>query len=223
MHAHHAMHLVVARSGKLRIREGNGPAREVAGVLTAPDVAHAIDARDTDVVLVFVDPESDAGERLRRGLTGVRVLSDDERTNLLADLALDASPEDVMRWATHAVDRFAGMTEERTKMHPRVRRLLRELRALPPDTDTSLASLAARAGLSEGRLVHVFRESLGIPLRPYLLWLKVQRAVVAFATAASLTQAAHNAGFSDTAHMSRTFRRMFGVTASELSRSIRRS
>ena len=214
------MHIVIARSGNLRVREGKGRARQAAGILTAPDVAHAIDARGTDVVLVFVDPESDAGEQLRLGLNGVRVLSDDERTSILADLALDASPEEVMRWAARAVPRFAGLTDGRAKMHPRVRKLLRELRALPPDTDTSLVSLAARAGLSEGRLVHVFRESLGIPLRPYLLWLKVQRAVVAFTTAGSLTQAAHDAGFSDAAHMSRTFRRMFGVPASELKRSI---
>jgi AraC-like DNA-binding protein len=38
-------------------------------------------------------------------------------------------------------------------------------------------------------------------------------------TEQSLTDAAFAAGFSDAAHMSRTFRRLFGVTPSELMRS----
>jgi AraC-like DNA-binding protein len=41
----------------------------------------------------------------------------------------------------------------------------------------------------------------------------VMRAVAAGAT---LTDAAHGAGFSSSAHLSTTFRRMFGLTASDL-------
>jgi AraC-like DNA-binding protein len=97
-----------------------------------------------------------------------------------------------------------------------VRGLLRHLRALPPGGDTSLASLAAVVGLSPGRLMHVFTESIGVPLRPYLLWLKLQRAAAAVSTGVPLGEAAHLAGFADAAHMSRTFRRTFGVPPSAL-------
>lgn len=62
-------------------------------------------------------------------------------------------------------------------MHPRVHRLVHELQELPPDADLSLAALARRAGLSPSRFMRVFTESLGIPLRPYLKWLRFQRAV----------------------------------------------
>ena len=91
-----------------------------------------------------------------------------------------------------------------------------------PDDDTSLPALARIAGLSDGRLVHAFRDSVGIPLRPYLLWRKLQRAVIAMARGEPLTRAAQSGGFADAAHMSRTFRRMFGMTASELQRSMAR-
>jgi AraC-like DNA-binding protein len=37
-----------------------------------------------------------------------------------------------------------------------------------------------------------------------------------FAAGGSLTDAAHEAGFADSAHLSRTFRRMFGVAPSSL-------
>jgi AraC family transcriptional regulator len=37
-----------------------------------------------------------------------------------------------------------------------------------------------------------------------------------YANGSSLTQAAHSAGFADSAHFSRTFRRTFGLAAAEL-------
>lgn len=48
------------------------------------------------------------------------------------------------------------------------------------------------------------------------LWLRLQRAVELFAAGTPLTEAAHAAGFADSAHLSRTFRRMFGIAAATL-------
>lgn len=222
-HAHHAMHLIVARAGTLRVRHGKATAkaRAWAGVLAGPDVPHAVDASGADVVLVFVDPESDVGERLLAAFEEpLREVTSAERDALLADLPLGAKPEAIMGWAEGAMARFAGTEVAPRRMHPRVKALLARLRTMPLDADTSLPTLAASAGLSESRLLHVFRESVGIPIRPYLLWLKVQRAVASFAGGKSLTQAAHDAGFADAAHMSRTFRRMFGMPASELKKGV---
>lgn len=97
-----------------------------------------------------------------------------------------------------------------------MRKLLRLLRDDPGEADTSLEALAARVGLSPGRLMHVFTASIGTPLRPYLAWLRLQRAAAAIVGGMSLTEAAAAAGFSDGAHMSRTFRRMLGLPPSAL-------
>jgi AraC-like DNA-binding protein len=64
--------------------------------------------------------------------------------------------------------------------------------------------------------MHVFTESIGVPLRAYLLWCKLQRAAAGVATGLPLSQAAAAAGFADAAHMTRAFRRMFGMTPSAL-------
>jgi AraC-like DNA-binding protein len=64
--------------------------------------------------------------------------------------------------------------------------------------------------------MHAFTESVGVPLRPYILWLRLQRAACDLIHGVTATEAAHTAGFSDAAHLTRTFRRMLGVTPTQL-------
>jgi len=224
-HAHHAMHFVLCTSGALRARSGHaGRWVEGAGVLTAADALHEIDARGSDVLLVFLDPESQAGAELAGALAGtLRVLAPGERDALLVDGAeplrlMSAGGDD---WVARAARRLGApaTAPARRRVHPRVRKLLRLLAAAEPgegDPESSLGALAASVGLSPGRLMHVFTASIGIPLRPYLAWLRVQRAAGAIVAGAPLADAAATAGFADAAHMSRTFRRMFGVPPSQL-------
>ncbi|MBZ4408775.1 AraC family transcriptional regulator [Myxococcus sp. XM-1-1-1] len=222
-HAHHAMHLMLCRTGTLSIRVDSARKdTRAAGVLVGPDVPHALDARGTEVVLLFVEPESHDGLRLRASLTeSVRLFDEAARDALLASLQR-AGPiphADIGPWMESTLEALAGpSTTAAPRMHPRVRKLLRHLRADPAPEDTSLEALAEVAGLSSGRLMHAFTESTGVPLRPYLLWLRLQRAAGAIASGRTAGEAAHAAGFSDSAHLTRTFRRMFGTTPSFLQR-----
>jgi len=84
------------------------------------------------------------------------------------------------------------------------------------DTPVSLADAATHVGLSSGRARHLFVEQTGLPFRTYLLWQRLTKAVELFSSGTSLTDAAHGAGFSDSSHLSRTFRRMFGIAADSL-------
>jgi AraC-like DNA-binding protein len=220
LHAHHALHLVLAVTGTLSVRAGDTKrASRVAGVLTAPDAEHALDASGAEVVLVFFEPESAAGVALQAALDGpVRLLDAKERDALLADLEpLRLMQEGGVEWTRRVVDVLGqGELGQVSIMHPKVKKLLRILPTLTNPDDTSLDELAARVGLSSGRLMHVFSESIGIPLRPYLGWLRLQRAAAAIVSGVPLAEAAARAGFADSAHMSRTFRRMLGVTPSGL-------
>jgi AraC-like DNA-binding protein len=198
----------------------DGP-RRASALLTAPDVPHAVDARGTRLLAVFVEPESDAGERLlvARGRGAADLVAGAEAARLRALLSPDgptlATPEEAV---AAALSLGGARVAPPPRRHPAVARVLRHLRAAPPGADTSLEALAAIARLSPGRLMHAFTATVGVPLRPYLGWLKLERAGAAIAAGAPLGEAAHAAGFADAAHMTRTFRRMFGVTPSDVRR-----
>jgi AraC-like DNA-binding protein len=74
------------------------------------------------------------------------------------------------------------------------------------------AEVASHLALSEGRFLHLFREQMGIAWRPYLLWRRMICAISAMMKGRSATEAAYIAGFSDSSHLSRTFRAHFGMS-----------
>jgi AraC-like DNA-binding protein len=92
------------------------------------------------------------------------------------------------------------------RVHLRVNRALRLIpQRLENSKDVSLKTLAAISGLSPSRFMHVFTESVGIPLRRYVLGLRLQRACSELKAGATVTSAACSAGFSDAAHTTRLF------------------
>jgi AraC-like DNA-binding protein len=203
----------VRREGDLRVRGTGGRWRRAPGVLVAADAPHEVDAAGGLVVVLFVEPESDDGARMRAALAGPLTLLDAERREALFR-PLGGAPftrAAAARWMSDALALLSGGASAPRAVHPRVRRVLRHLRDLPPGADTSLDALAVVAGLSPGRLMHAFTESVGVPLRRYLMWLRLQRAGGAIAAGRPIGEAAHLAGFADAAHLTRTFRRMFGV------------
>ena len=147
----------------------------------------------------------------------MRLLSARERDRIVGDKATEAARlQGGPPWTDVILRALGAEPAPRRRVHPRVRKLLRHLSALPASADTSLEALAVEVGLSPGRLMHVFTESVGIPLRPYLGWLRLQRAATAIVGGVPLSQAAAMAGFVDAAHMTRSFRAMFGATPSSL-------
>src|SRR5262245_4301576 len=220
LHAHHAMHFILAIDSDIRVRTShNGRWSCAAGVLTSPDSLHAVDARGVEVLMIFLDPESDAGGMFRPAVHGaMRLIESAERAALLHN----ADPLWLVRggadeWSRSAA-KILGLipSDSRRVIHPRGRKLLALLRDGSFDGVVSLDVLAEAVRLSPSRLMHVFTESIGIPLRPYLSWLRLQRAAAAIVSGASLTEAAHAAGFADAAHMSRSFKRTLGVAPSLL-------
>ncbi len=60
------------------------------------------------------------------------------------------------------------------------------------------------------------RHKIGMSAQSYIVWLRIYDACATLAQGASLSDAAYQAGFSDAAHFTRTFRRTFGLAPSQL-------
>ncbi len=93
------------------------------------------------------------------------------------------------------------------------RRLVSALADLAADPGIlSISEVAKRYDISDGRLRTLAREQFGVPISTWLIWRKLERSARELAAGATPADAAQAGGFSDQAHLSRTMRRMFGVT-----------
>src|SRR5262249_308124 len=65
LHRHHCVQLVMSLNGTLRFRRCPPQRWTTCGpVLVPPDAGHEVNARGTDVLIAFVDPESELGTAL---------------------------------------------------------------------------------------------------------------------------------------------------------------
>src|SRR5262249_42224325 len=167
-HCHHCFQLVMVMHGTLRVRgRSKGPWMKCGAVLIRPDVAHEIDARDSSVLIAFVDSESELGTALDERVDGeILPISDGQVARWRAALGRTLTEGRVARWVrTELLHRRRPV-----KIHPRVNRVLKYLREkLGISDDFSLKTLAGISGLSPSHFMHIFTASAGIPLRPYIL------------------------------------------------------
>jgi AraC-like DNA-binding protein len=121
-------------------------------------------------------------------------------------LLIEALASLVARYATDVVPvRRAG------REHRAVTRAKEYLEALPGENVT-LDALAQAAGIGPFHLCRVFRSETGLSPHAYQILVRVRRAKVLLARGLPIARAATDAGFADQAHLTRHFKRTFGVT-----------
>lgn len=220
-HAHHAIQITVSLAGALELECGD--ARLCAqAIAVAPDARHRFAAHGL-LAFIFVEPESRAGRALAAALFAQGGLAEIDAALILPPLeplraTFDAGlpPADLLSAARGALDRLVPIGPAPLP-DPRVQKIIDHAVRHPED---SLERSAQAAGvyLSASRLRHLFVEQTGLAFKTYMLWLRLVRALDVYAGGASLTEAAHEAGFSDSAHFSRIFKRTFGLPATTLTR-----
>jgi AraC-like DNA-binding protein len=213
-HRHHCVQLLMALRGSLRVRSGVQAWRKCGAVWVRPDAIHEVDARGSTFLICFISAESVLGVTLSERIEGdIASIPVRQLARWRAILGRKPTGERVERWLTG----FLPHDRRAMTIHPGVRSVLTHLRETRTELDNlSLKALADIAGLSPSRFLHLFTRSVGVPVRPYVLWLRLQRAACDLMHGASVTSAAHRAGFADSAHLTRTFRRMLGTTPSDL-------
>ncbi len=103
----------------------------------------------------------------------------------------------------------------RTDFHidARVLATIQRIKRSAPE-NLSVDELAAQVDLSSSRLASLFKQQVGIPIRRYRLWRRLYQSTISLARGMSLTDAALDAGFTDSAHFSRTYRAILGMRPS---------
>jgi AraC-like DNA-binding protein len=213
--------LAVALDGKIGVADdprARLPSwREARSVLILPNSLHHLRIDSGRMAFLYVDPFgrdlAALCERMTDVGSGAAFDLIDERPaiELFVDIAeRRLAPEEARRATGELLGVGSGARPD-----ARIVEAIKRMRDEPSEPH-ALAELCERAGLSSSRFLHLFKEVTGVPLRRYRIWNRIGAAARAIAQGGSLTEAAHGAGFSSSAHFSTAFRDMFGMMPSEL-------
>ncbi len=212
-HAHHAAQIVIAPAG-LDIEDVAGGRTRTRAAVIPPHLRHG-HGDCTHAALMFLDGDDVTSRELSRDAEP----RCETWTRDTLDVVVPRDPTPAQ--ARALIDSIlAGLAVDRVAppRHPAARRMCAYLDGAD---EVDLAKLSHEAGLSPRQMRHAFARDVGVPMRAYLRWKRVRRAIAAVEEGANLSAAAAAAGFADSAHLSRVFREQFGITPTQGLRSIR--
>jgi len=227
-HVHAAVQVFLVASGSVSV---DGRTTDVAspGVIVASGRRHDVRAGPhAKGITAWVDPASPLGI----GLVPRTGSGDGRSEDARAWLGTLSRPEvdglisgslDVALGRLHALLVVGAASTQSGEMggpHPAVTEATRLVPGLIGSGDPAaltLTRVADQVHLSADRLGRLVNEQLGLPFAAYVRWARLRAALVAVAfEGRSFTDAAHAAGFSDSAHLSRVTREMFGMTPTDM-------
>lgn len=223
MHAHYAIQVAFGSEHGIRFRPSDDePWTTYDGVVISSRQPHSMDATALRFnVVLFIEPETREGRALSERFSASGI------TGLPATLLAEVGPALFARWqgersvaavTAAATDVIRALTDGVEPSVVSDERILRATTYIRSHLSSSLTldEVAGVACLSPSRFRHLFVEQTGMALRPYVLWRRFLRVWELIMDAQSLSAAAHEAGFADAAHLTRTCRRMFGFPPSAL-------
>ncbi|GAB1256123.1 hypothetical protein NBRC116494_06250 [Aurantivibrio plasticivorans] len=110
-----------------------------------------------------------------------------------------------------------GQIQSHSPVDSRIVRAV-ELLKRKANQNLTLEQLARAVHLSESRLCKLFKKEIGVPIRRYRMWHRLYICSVAYATGYSLLDSALLAGFSSQSHYTTVFRKLLGMSPSEVLR-----
>jgi AraC family transcriptional regulator len=225
LHRHFATQISISLGGPLRVRTGaSGPFSEQQSFIAGPNIPHQVETAEVPSFVLWSE---------------ARMLSDlARRLSTSSASELPALPEDLLNVILPILRASEGRVDDEDAGQALLSHVLTTL--IGPAWDESpddsriatarslvtsqflveqyqpITSLAARVHLSSSRFRHLFRTEMGMSVQSYLRWRRLLAAACTSAQGASLTEAAHRAGFADSAHLTRVFRVTFGISPSRI-------
>lgn len=211
----YAMILLTARRAPFEV---SSCGRGSAAVAVKPLIKRTVKAEDARLVAVVLNPLHPDFRRFRMiPAPGILALDRNAFGHLDDDMDRAYRGELTVEEAGELFDQIisvAGRYLPAIKSPSVDARVTRTIESLRADPSYPLDKLADAVGLSYHRMSHLFAEAVGLPLRNYQLWLKIHNIAPLLGSGRSLTNIAHAAGFTDSQHLNRTFRRLFDAPPS---------
>lgn len=227
IHYHHCFQIVVSIHNTFDCKIADTNYSNFKGFVINQRHKHSCMAKDSSVIVFLIDAESSIGQNIKKLLHEKLfiniedVLSAEQLQLLQVDESERFDIEILSEKYALLVQMLFPDYSHASLLDARIELALKYIDA-NISRKIELSEIAAVTHLSSERLRHLFAEQIGIPFSQYILWKRIKKVIYeVLKKDISFTNAAIQCGFSDDAHFSRTYRRMFGTSAKPMLKNSR--
>lgn len=229
LHAHHALEICIALDGEIHVTTGKTDHGHHKAVVIDADTEHRIliDKQTGKKLTILIDADTtEATEIKKKFLKGGKKFSSLGKEYITAFLPkvqalINHSGLPNGKDLLNTIRSFINSLTEETsssaagrETDKRILHIQQKIKENIANQRFYIGTFAEELSLSESRLLHLFKDEVGIPFRKYVLWIRLKQAVTEIQKGHKITEAATLAGFSDASHFSNIYTKMMGVKPS---------
>ncbi len=199
-HSHPAVEFIKAEKGMFSIETDFGKQNNLTFAIIDANLKHKMTSEQNEIEFLLIECNNTKLKDylINRGIelkNGVFTSSDLTHTVLIDDVI------------SHLGNQNLKLTKDK-----RVYNCIEVIETENLQYKELLSTLSSKVFLSESRLSHLFKENVGISIKRYFLWNRLKYALKFLLTEeTNLKEASFEAGFSDQAHLTRTFKSFLGI------------
>lgn len=222
-HKHNAIQIVLPYEGAISVFDKNNQeiiATRTSGLVIPANTLHRVQSDGQQKIgFIYLEPYSKSGRALMEKFSSskhINKLTPDVSSACIKELEIIEQGILLASCDTNNImSLLTGVNAKPLVLDERVKKTIDYINNHLEDIKT-LDSLAEKLAISPRYLRRLFGQQVGMSIQRFCLWVKLRIALSHIATGESFTEASHVAGFSDSAHFSRTFSNMFGIAPSEV-------
>lgn len=216
LHAHRAVQLLLAPDAPVQVRCDDAADPACHFLALPPQTAHRVQGNGQALIHLFLDPGPAAWRAwiTSGGLVQPPSAALVARLQKATTRKLDEAEARALfiEWREACLPGLKATPPP----DPRIAAAVARIDADPAADGLDHRTLAAGVHLSASRFLALFPQHTGMPVSHYRRWRQLLLAVSLLRQGASVTEAAHAAGFADGPHLSRSVRQVLGSSPSEI-------
>lgn len=216
MHKHMMQHMFIGNSECVLMLPEEVSSGNI--IFLESGIKHANDPNHSSQLFLLIDTTSALARQIRE-----RYLKGKSYTVLSHEMPIDCdtvndSDINIAQYVENLLFQMNLRDNDNRKMDERIDELLQFIKH-GKAAALSVTDLAKKMALSPSRLTHLFRQQTGVGLKNFLLLNKLKGAYQSVIQGKSMTEAALENGFSDSAHLSATCKNLTGISMSQVMRT----
>ena len=214
MHSHLACHVLVGLQGDMRVITEKETVM-CRGTILPSGMVHTVESFGKPLLVFLFDITSTVSERMQRFTVLKEQAAEDIALSYQTFTA--GNPEKDYGKFFRKVMELIGIKEIGSRITDERILLAMKFAEAHLQDEVTAKDVAGEVYLSESRFSHLFREQAGIAFSSWLVFRRLFCTYMKIAEGVSITDASLAAGFSTPSHFATVNKKMFGITASDLS------